>query len=203
MMYHVLTFEIHMKYPDLYPFVLLTVRCNTNIRGNPTYPGADPGFLKGGGGSRRRYRIFHKHPPLDIGHVTSSDLKKFEKHPHSWTFTSAPPPLDIVRVTSFALRKIEKHPHSWTFTKGGGPTLGPMLKSLHRGPKGGGSGPPGPPPPLDPPLLPRRQTWRKLSKFYWPLSGVGIPMEQPTLRRTLMVLSHQSKTTTRQRQDKS
>ena len=26
-------------------------------------PGADPGFLKGGGGSRRRYRIFHKHPP--------------------------------------------------------------------------------------------------------------------------------------------
>ena len=38
---------------------------------------------------------------------------------------------DIVRVTSF-VRKIEKHPHSWTFTKGGGPTLGPMLKSLHR-----------------------------------------------------------------------
>ena len=27
-----------------------------------------------------------------------------------------PPPLDIVCVTSFALRKIEKHPHSWTFT---------------------------------------------------------------------------------------
>ena len=26
------------------------------------------------------------------------------------------PPLDIVRVTSSALRKIEKHPHSWTFT---------------------------------------------------------------------------------------
>ena len=34
---------------------------------------------------------------------------------------------------------------------GGGPTLGPMLKGLHRGPKvgvggGGGSGPPAPPP---------------------------------------------------------
>ena len=35
----------------------------------------------------------------------------------------------------------------------GGPTLGLMLKSLHRGPKGGGgAGPPGPPPPPDPPL---------------------------------------------------
>ena len=33
--------------------------------------------------------------------------------------------------------------------------------------------------------LPRRHTWRKFSKFYWPLSGVGIPMEQPALRRTL------------------
>ena len=76
------------------------------------------------GGSRRGYRIFHKHPP----------------------------PLDIVRVMSSALRKIEKHPHSWTFTKGGGPTLGPMLKSLHRGPKGGGPDPLDPPPPLDPPL---------------------------------------------------
>ena len=32
------------------------------------------------------------------------------------TFTSTPPPLDIVCVTSSALRKIEKHPHSWTFT---------------------------------------------------------------------------------------
>ena len=30
---------------------------------------------------------------------------------------------------------------------GGGPILGPMLKSLHRGPKGGGPGPLDPPPP--------------------------------------------------------
>ena len=40
--------------------------------------------------------------------------------------------------------------------KKGGPVLGPMLKSLHRGPKGGGGcGPPGPPPPspLDPPMV--------------------------------------------------
>ena len=32
--------------------------------------------------------------------------------------------------------------------KGGGPTLGPMLESLHRGPKGGSR----PPAPLDPPM---------------------------------------------------
>ena len=98
------------------------------------------------GGSRRGYRIFHKHPPpLDIVRVTSSDLRKFEKHPHSWTFTSTPP-LDIVCVTSSAIRKIEKHPHSWTFTKGGGPTLGPNVKKPTLWPKRGGSGPPGPPP---------------------------------------------------------
>ena len=87
--------------------------------------GADPGFLKGGG------------PGADTGF-----------------FTSTPPlALDIVRVTSSDLRKFEKHHHSWTFTKGGGPTLGPMLKSLHRGPKGGGGvRTPWTPPPLDPPL---------------------------------------------------
>ena len=53
--------------------------------------GADPGFLKGGGGPGG-YRIFHKHPPLDIVRVTSSALRKIEKHPHSWTFTNTPPP---------------------------------------------------------------------------------------------------------------
>ena len=45
------------------------------------------------GGSRRGYRIFHKHPPpwtFTLARVTSSDLRKFEKHPHSWTFTSTP-----------------------------------------------------------------------------------------------------------------
>ena len=84
--------------------------------------------------------------------MTSSDLRKFEKHPHSWTFTSTPPLGHCPRDVSSALRKIEKHPHSWTFTKGGGPTLGPMLKSLHRGPKGGVRTPWTPP--LDPPLLP-------------------------------------------------
>ena len=51
---------------------------------------------------------------------------------------SPPPLLDIVCVTSSAIRKIEKHPHSWTFTKGGVQLWGPMLKSLHCGPKGGG-----------------------------------------------------------------
>ena len=34
-----------------------------------------------------------------------------------WRHSQAPPPpLGIVRVTSSTLRKIEKHPHSWTFT---------------------------------------------------------------------------------------
>ena len=50
--------------------------------------GADPGFLKGGG-VRARIQDFSQAPPppLDIVRVTSSDLRKFEKHPHSWTFT--------------------------------------------------------------------------------------------------------------------
>ena len=110
----------------------------------PTYRRGSRIFERGG--SRRGYRIFHKHPPpLDIARVTSSNLRKFEKHPHSWTFTSTPP-LDIVCVTSSAIRKIEKHPHSWTFTKGGGPTLGPNVKKPTLWPKRGGSGPPGPPP---------------------------------------------------------
>ena len=51
-------------------------------------------------------------------------------------FTSTPPPLDIVRVTSSGV-------HLRSTSKKGGPTLGPMLKNLHRGPKGGGSRPPG------------------------------------------------------------
>ena len=83
--------------------------------------GADPGFLKGGG------------PGTDTRFFTST------------------PPLDIVRVTSSDLRKFEKHPHSWTFTKGGGSNFGPNVKKPTSWPKRGGSGPPGPPP-LDPPL---------------------------------------------------
>ena len=96
------------------------------------------------GGSRHGYKIFHKHPPL--GHCPRDVIRpqKIWKTPHSWTFTSTPP-LDIVRVTSSDLRKFEKHPTLGHSQKGGGPTLGPMLKSLHRGPKGGG------PDPLDPP----------------------------------------------------
>ena len=58
-------------------------------------PGADPGFLKGGG-----------------VHLRSTSKKRGGGGPR------------------------------------GGATLGPMLKSLHRGPKRGGSGPPAPP--LDP-----------------------------------------------------
>ena len=37
---------------------------------------------------------------------------------------------------------------TWVYTQKGGPVLGPMLKSLHRGPKGGGGvQTPDPPPP--------------------------------------------------------
>ena len=99
-------------------------------------------IFEGGGGVQARIQDFSQAPPpLNIIRVTSSDLRKFEKHPHSWTFTSTkhPPPLDIVCVTSSAIRKkIEKHPHSWTFTKGGDPTLGPNVKKPTLWPKGGG-----------------------------------------------------------------
>ena len=124
-----------------------------------------------GGGSRRGYRIFHKHPPpLDIVRVTSSALRKFEKHPHSWTFTSTHP-LDIARVTSSTFQggggagwSPLSHTHTHTHTldpplrsilglhaKKGGPTLGPMLKAYIVAQKGGGRTP-WSPAPLDPPL---------------------------------------------------
>ena len=99
-------------------------------------------FLKGGGGGED----IHKHPPpLDIVRVTSSALRKIEKHPHSWTFTSTPPPLDSARVTSS------------TFQGGGG---GDRSRSRtlcigfqYRDKFKGGDHPCHPPPPLDPPLL--------------------------------------------------
>ena len=115
-------------------------------------------FEKGGGHLRRGYRISWRGgggvktftstpPPLDIVRVTSSTLRKIEKHPHSWTFTSTPL-LDIARVTSptFQGGPWIRHCILGLQAKKGGPTLGPMLKSLHRGPKGGG-GVRTPPPP--------------------------------------------------------
>ena len=96
-----------------------------------------------GGGSRRGYRIFHKHPPLDIARVTSSALRKIENHPHSWTFTSTP-------VT-------HTHPGSatgghlrYTNKKGGskrGSNFGPNVKKPTSWPKRGGPDPLDPPPP--------------------------------------------------------
>ena len=66
-----------------------------NLDGWNTIQARVQDFLKGGG------EDIHKHPPpLDIVRVTSSALRKIEKHPHSWTFTSTPPPLDSARVTS-------------------------------------------------------------------------------------------------------
>ena len=65
-------------------------------------------FLKGGG-----VKTFHKHhPPLDIVCVTSSALRKIEKHPRSWTFSSTTTPLDIACVTSSTFQ-------------GGGGVIGP------------------------------------------------------------------------------
>ena len=71
--------------------------------------GADPGFLKGGG-VQARIQDFSQAPP-PLGHC----------------------PRDVIHVPRGGghLRSTSK--------KGGGPTLGPMLKSLHRGP----AGPPG------------------------------------------------------------
>ena len=93
--------------------------------------------------------------------MTSSALRKFEKHPHSWTFTTTTPlghcPCDVIHIPrggGVITPVTHTHPGSATGVhlrstskkRGGGPTLGPMLKSLHRGPKGGGGGS-GPPPP--------------------------------------------------------
>ena len=96
------------------------------------YSGADPGFLKGEG------------PGTDTGF-----------------FTSTPPPLghcprDVIHIPrggGVITPVTHTHPGSATGVhlrstsrKGGGPTLGPMLKSLHRGPKGGVRTPWTPPP---------------------------------------------------------
>ena len=68
--------------------------------------------------------------------MTSSTLRKFEKHPHSWTFTSTPPPpLDIARVI-------------YTSKKRGGGNFGPNVKKPTSWPKRGGPDPLDPPPPL-------------------------------------------------------
>ena len=55
--------------------------------------GADPGFLKGGGS--RGHRIFHKHPPLGLGHC----------------------PRDVIRRKTPPLLDIHKHPPPpWTLS---------------------------------------------------------------------------------------
>ena len=120
-------------------------------------------------------KTLHKHThPLDIVCVTSSALRKIEKDPYSWTFTSTHP-LDIVCVTSSALRKIEKHPHSWTFTSThpldiacvtsstfqGGGAIGPghehfAIGFQYSSSGGGGGDHPCPPPWMDPPLDKRK-----------------------------------------------
>ena len=80
-----------------------------------------------GGGVQARIQDCSQAPPLDIVRVTSSALRKFEKHP---------PP--CARVTSSALRKFEKHPHSWTFTS---TPLGHCPCDVIHIPRGGGDHP--------------------------------------------------------------
>ena len=79
----------------------------------------------------------HTHTPLDIARVTSSTFQGGA----GWSPLSHTHPGS---ATGVHLRSTSK--------KGGGgprggPTLGPMLKSLHRGPKGGGVRTPWTPPP--------------------------------------------------------
>ena len=131
--------------------------------------GADPGFLKGGGGPGADTRFFTTTTPL--GHCPRDVIRpqKIEKDPRSWTFTSTPPwtlsawrhppsenwkgppLLDIHKHTPLGhcpcdvIHRIRHCILGLQAKKGGGPTLGPMLKSLHRGPKGGVRTPPPPP----------------------------------------------------------
>ena len=73
------------------------------------YAGADTGFPEREGGGVKTFTSTH----TPLGHCPR-DVIKLKNAPtlgHSQA-----PPLDIVRVTSSALRKMERNPHSWTFT---------------------------------------------------------------------------------------
>ena len=86
-------------------------------------------------------KTFTSTTPLDIVHVTSSALRKIEKHPHSWTFTSTPLgpcPCDVIHIP-----------------RGGGDRSRSRTLCIgfqYRGSSRGGDHPCHPPP-LDPPLL--------------------------------------------------
>ena len=93
---------------------------------------------------RRGSRIFGRGggPGADTEFFTSTPppwLRKFEKHPHSWTFTSTPPPLghcprDVIRPQKI-LKNTPTLGHS---QKGGGSNFGPNVKKPTSWPKGGG-----------------------------------------------------------------
>ena len=117
------------------------------------------------------------------------------------TFTSTPPPLDIVRVTSSALRKIEKHPHSWTFTstplghcpcdvihiprEGGGWSV-PVTHTLHRFsvsgqvPGGGGGDHPCHPPRIRH-CYPKPKSWAKQRPSVRPIIIMRFWRQSPTI----------------------
>ena len=110
-------------------------------------PGADPGFLKGGGVQARIQDFSQAPSPWTLSawrHPTSENLKNTPTLGHS----QAPPPMDIVRVTSSALRKIEKtSPLLLDIHKRGGSNFGPNVKKPTSWPKRGGPDPLDPPPP--------------------------------------------------------
>ena len=128
-------------------------------------------IFEGGGGED-----IHKHThPLDIVRVTSSALRKIEKHSHSWTFTNThPPPWTLAASRHPPSEKLKNTPtlgHSQappspppldiarvtssTFQGGGGWSV-TVTHTLHRfsvsGQVRGGGDHPCHPTPLDPPL---------------------------------------------------
>ena len=92
-------------------------------------------FLNGGGG----VKTFTSTPPPLDDCVTSSTLRKIEKHPHPWTFTSTPPPLGHCPCD------VIMHIPRWGCVI----SIGFQYRDKF---KGGGVIIPAPPPPLDPPL---------------------------------------------------
>ena len=107
------------------------------------HAGADPGFLKGGGPGTDT-RFFTSTPPLDIVRVTSSDLRKFEKHP-TLGHSQAPPPWTLSAWRHPTSENLKNTP-LLDIHKRGGSNFGPNVKKPTSWPKRGGSGPPGPPP---------------------------------------------------------
>ena len=145
--------------PKLDPPPFFACRPKMDPSGGSRVQGRIQDFWKGGG-VQAQIQDFSQAPPPPWTlsawrHPPSEKLKTTPTLGHSQA-----PPLDIARVTSSTFqgggRVITPVTHTLDpplgsilglQAKKGGPTLGPMLKSLHRGPKGGG------PDPLPPPWI--------------------------------------------------